>query len=133
MVEILVVYPQSCLETPVWRHGIRLILRNPVVNSLFLKADSKPQERDFEGNGQIVGPLPGYLPTSMNELYEKVYPGKPPVIEGPTLSGGVPLCGHSQGGKSFLMAQLGYHVSMGLPLWGVCRKPWGRPLSGFRG
>ena len=54
----------------------------------------------------------------MNELYEKVYPGKPPVIEGLLYPEVYLFVDTPKVGKSFLMAQLGYHVSMGLPLWG---------------
>ena len=58
---------------------------------------------------------PAYLPTvSMNDLYEqKVFPGRPPVIDGLLYAGTVPLCGRSKVGKSFLMAQLAYHVVWG--------------------
>ena len=62
---------------------------------------------------------PAYLPTlSMNELYEKVFPGKPSVVEGLLYPGVYLFVGAPKVGKSFLMAQLAYHVSMGLPLWG---------------
>ena len=54
----------------------------------------------------------------MNELYEKVYLGKPPVIEGLLYPEVYLFVDTPKVGKSFLMAQLGYHVSMGLPLWG---------------
>ena len=54
----------------------------------------------------------------MNELYEKVYPGKPPVVEGLLYPGVYLFVGAPKVGKSFLMAQLAYHVSKGLPLWG---------------
>ena len=62
---------------------------------------------------------PAYLPTvSMNDLYEQVYPGRPPVIDGLLYPGTYLFAGAPKVGKSFLMAQLAYHVSMGLPLWG---------------
>ena len=62
---------------------------------------------------------PAYLPTvSMNDLYEQVYPGRPPVIDGLLYTGTYLFVGAPKVGKSFLMAQLAYHVSMGLPLWG---------------
>ena len=54
----------------------------------------------------------------MNELYEKVFPGKPPVVEGLLYPGVYLFVGAPKVGKSFLMAQLAYHVSQGLPLWG---------------
>ena len=61
---------------------------------------------------------PAYLPTiSMNELYENVYQSSPPVIDGLLYPGTYLFAGAPKVGKSFLMAQLAYHVSMGLPLW----------------
>ncbi len=62
---------------------------------------------------------PSYLPAlSMNELFERVYPGNPPVIEGLLYAGVYLFAGAAKTGKSFLMVQLAYHVSKGLPLWG---------------
>ena len=62
---------------------------------------------------------PAYLPTvSMNDLYEQVYPGRPPVIDGLLYAGTYLFVGAPKVGKSFLMAQLAYHVSMGFSLWG---------------
>lgn len=56
-------------------------------------------------------------PLSMNELYDHVFPSKPPVVEGLLYPGVYLFVGAPKVGKSFLMAQLAYHVSMGLPLW----------------
>ena len=53
----------------------------------------------------------------MNELYENVYQSRPPVIDGLLYPGTYLFAGAPKVGKSFLMAQLAYHVSMGLPLW----------------
>lgn len=62
---------------------------------------------------------PAYLPfVSMNDLYERVFPSKPPVIEDLLYPGVYLFVGAPKVGKSFLMAQLAYHVSMGFPLWG---------------
>ncbi len=61
---------------------------------------------------------PAYLHTvSMDELYETAYPSKPPIIEGLLYPGVYLLVGPPKVGKSFLVAQLAYHVSMGLSLW----------------
>ena len=61
---------------------------------------------------------PAYLPTiSMNELYENVYQSRPPVIDGLLYPGTYLFAGAPKVGKSFMLAQLAYHVSMGLPLW----------------
>lgn len=59
-----------------------------------------------------------YLKTvSMSELYDSVYQSRPPVIDGLLYSGVYLFAGAPKLGKSFLMAQLGYHVSTGTPLW----------------
>lgn len=62
---------------------------------------------------------PAYLHTvSMNELYQNIYQSRPPIIDGLLYPGTYLFAGAPKVGKSFLMAQLAYHVSMGLPLWG---------------
>lgn len=62
---------------------------------------------------------PAYLPTvSMQDLYETVYPSRPPIIDGLLYAGTYLFVGAPKVGKSFLMAQIGYHVSTGLELWG---------------
>ena len=54
---------------------------------------------------------------SMDELYDTVYNSKPPIIEGLLYSGTYLFVGAPKLGKSFLMAQLAYHVSTGTALW----------------
>ena len=62
---------------------------------------------------------PAFLPTvTMTELYDTVYESKPPVIEGLLQYGTYIFAGAPKVGKSFLMAQLAYHVATGKPLWG---------------
>ena len=85
------------------------------------QTEHKPQERDFREILRQIDRVndPAYLPSlSMNELYDHVFPGKPPVVEGLLYPGVYLFVGAPKVGKSFLMAQLAYHVSMGLPLWG---------------
>lgn len=61
---------------------------------------------------------PTYLRTvTMNELYETVYPSRPPLIDGLLYPGTYLFVGAPKLGKSFFMAQLAYHISTGLPLW----------------
>jgi len=61
---------------------------------------------------------PDYLHTvSLTELYDTVYQPKASVIDGLLCSGAYLFVGAPKVGKSFLMAQLGYHVSGGIPLW----------------
>lgn len=61
---------------------------------------------------------PGYMRTfSMNELYENVYDSRPPIVDGLLYAGTYLFVGAPKVGKSFFMAQLAYHVSMGHTLW----------------
>ena len=61
---------------------------------------------------------PSYLKTvSMSELYDNVYQSKPPLIDGLLYPGTYIFAGSPKLGKSFLMAQLAYHISTGTPLW----------------
>ena len=62
---------------------------------------------------------PSYLPTmSMQELYCTTFAGRLPVIDGLLHTGAYLLVGAPKVGKSFLVAQIAYHVSTGQPLWG---------------
>jgi len=61
---------------------------------------------------------PSYLATvSMRELYEASYESKPPLIDGLLYPGTYLLVGAPKLGKSFLVAQIAYHISTGAPLW----------------
>lgn len=61
---------------------------------------------------------PDYLHTvSLTELYDTVYQPRAQVIDGLLCSGAYLFTGAPKVGKSFFMAQLGYHVSGGIPLW----------------
>lgn len=63
-------------------------------------------------------PDESYLKTvSMSELYDTVFQSKPPIIEGLLYPGTYIFAGAPKLGKSFLMAQLAYHISTGTPLW----------------
>jgi len=60
----------------------------------------------------------GYMRTfSMNELYENVYDSRPLIVDGLLYSRTYLFVGAPKVGKSFFMAQLAYHVSMGIKLW----------------
>ncbi len=62
---------------------------------------------------------PYYLKTvPMSKLYDNVYQSKPPIIDGLLYPGTYLFVGAPKIGKSFLMAQLAYHVSTGEELWG---------------
>ena len=106
---------------PVGADGGQPLSQKPNQSIAEEQTEHKPQERDFR---EILWQIdrvndPAYLPSlSMNELYDHVFPGKPPVVEGLLYPGVYLFVGAPKVGKSFLMAQLAYHVSMGLPLWG---------------
>lgn len=83
--------------------------------------ENNPLEQTLEEKLRLMQRMsdPAYLHTvSMSELYETVYQSRPPVIDSLLYSGTYLFAGAPKVGKSFLMAQLAYHVSTGLPLWG---------------
>ncbi len=62
---------------------------------------------------------PRYLHTlTMTELFQTAYKSRPPIIENLLHSGAYLLAGAPKIGKSFLVAQIAYHVSTGQELWG---------------
>lgn len=64
-----------------------------------------------------------YLKTvSMPELYDTVFGSRPPLIDGLLYSGVYLFAGAPKVGKSFLMAQIAYHISSGTALWGYSVK-----------
>lgn len=61
----------------------------------------------------------GQLETkSMEEIYDTMYALKMPIIDNLLYSGVYLFVGAPKIGKSFAMAQIGYHVSAGKELWG---------------
>ena len=106
---------------PVGADGGQPLSQKPDQSIAEEQTEHKPQERDFREILRQIDRVndPAYLPSlSMNELYDHVFPSKPPVVEGLLYPGVYLFVGAPKVGKSFLMAQLAYHVSMGLPLWG---------------
>lgn len=82
--------------------------------------ENNPQEKNYEEMLRMMQRMndPAYLHTvSMNELYENVYQSRPPIIVGLLYSGAYILAGAPKVGKSFLVAQLAYHISTGQELW----------------
>ena len=60
---------------------------------------------------------PRYLHTlTMTELFQNAYMSRPPVAEGLLYAGAYILAGAPKIGKSFLVAQIAYHVSTGQDL-----------------
>ena len=69
---------------------------------------------------------PHYLHTiSMTELYQTAYQSRPPIIDGLLYAGTYILAGVPKIGKSFLVAQIAYHVSTGKALWDYEVQPAG--------
>ena len=61
---------------------------------------------------------PDYLETvSMETLYDTAFDGQEPLIDGLLYRGAYLLAGSPKVGKSFLMVQLAYQISTGMPLW----------------
>jgi len=79
---------------------------------------SKKDEFDeFESYFRRVND-PNFLNTiTMTELYDTVYAPRTPIISDLLYPGTYLFAGAPKVGKSFFMAQLGYHISTGLPLW----------------
>lgn len=55
---------------------------------------------------------------TVTELLDIVYEPKPALIKDLLFSGTYILAGSPKVGKSFLVAQIAYHIATGLPLWG---------------
>jgi len=90
---------------------------NPSVEEIFLAQQEYEQEMQAQAKAERENAL-GFMQTvSMPELYEMVYPGKPPLIDKFLYPGTYLFVGAPKVGKSFMMAQIAYHVSSGTPMW----------------
>ncbi|MGN0612552.1 MAG: AAA family ATPase [Porcipelethomonas sp.] len=90
---------------------------NPSDEEIYLAQQEYEQEMKAQAQAERKS-APGFMQTvSMPELYEMVYPGKPPVIENFLYPGTYLFVGAPKVGKSFMMAQIAYHVSSGTPMW----------------
>ncbi len=106
---------------PVGADGGQPLSQKPTPSITEDDTKNNPLEKDLEEMLRQMQRFndPAYLPTiSMNELYENVYQSRPPVIDGLLYTGAYLFVGAPKVGKSFLMAQLAYHISTGLSLWG---------------
>ena len=74
------------------------------INDYFLQGDDQPDLAELHT-------------VSMQELYENVYQSKQPLIDGLLYAGAYLFVGAPKVGKSFLMAQLAYHISTGQSIW----------------
>lgn len=82
-----------------------------------LQAQSNVQATEKEECPVIDSSQEDLQTVTMEELYDTVYPPKVPIVDGLIYSGTYLFVGAPKVGKSFFMAQLGYHVSRGIPLW----------------
>ena len=67
---------------------------------------------------------------SMPELYDTVFVPRVPIVDGFLYGGTYLFVGAPKVGKSFFMAQIGYHISKGLPLWGFSVSAGNGSVSG---
>lgn len=96
---------------------------NPSAEEMFEAQMQYEQEMQAQAQTERES-APGFMQTvSMPELYEMVYPGKPPIIDNFLYPGTYLFVGAPKVGKSFMMAQIAYHVSSGTPMWNysVCK------------
>ena len=106
-------------------------LRNSTENSISTFAEEI--NGDFQNSSESLDEIyrriqrltdPHYLHTiSMTELYQTAYQSRPPIIDGLLYAGAYILAGAPKIGKSFLVAQIAYHVSSGEALWGYEVQP----------
>jgi len=90
---------------------------NPSAEEMFEAQMQYEQEMQAQAQAESES-APGFMQTvSMPELYEMVYPGKPPIIDHFLYPGTYLFVGAPKVGKSFMMAQIAYHVSSGTPMW----------------
>jgi len=100
-------------EQPISKNSTHIITDKQEEFNDFEESNKKFLERMREMN------LPGYMHTvTMSELYENIYPSRPPIIDGLLYPGTYLFVGAPKVGKSFFMSQLAYHISMGFPMWG---------------
>ena len=99
------------------------------------KLDEKHKQLSFEAQDELqrqeealrrqqLMSEPTFLPTlTMNQLYETTFESRLPVIDNLLYPGTYLFVGAPKVGKSFLMAQIAYHVSTGQTLWNYSVHP----------
>lgn len=88
---------------------------NPKIND-----PTENSEESFEEMCRRMQRLtdPRYLHTiTLTELFQTSYTSRPPIIEGLLYAGAYILAGAPKIGRSFMVAQIAYHVSTGQDLW----------------
>ena len=99
--------------------------QSPVKDNTEIVTDSAAQsnlsDEEFQSMLRKMEEMnePGYLRmVSLNDLLDTVYVGRRAIINDFLYTGAYLLAGAPKTGKSFLVAQLAYHVSTGAPFWG---------------
>lgn len=122
---------EAALVTPVGadgeqppHHNEEIIADLPIQGNLqaaeTVESDVKSSKSEKQNNIFGIkrdGLSDGLKTISMTELYDTVYPPKIPIVDGLIYAGTYLFVGAPKVGKSFFMAQLGYHVSKGFSLW----------------
>lgn len=104
--------PASAGQSPVPENNISITGIPPEIN-----AANEEMEKLLRDLKRMNDPNRLHSVT-MAELFDEMYRSKPPVIDGFLYTGTYLFAGAPKVGKSFMMAQLAYHVSTGRPLWG---------------
>ena len=86
---------------------------NPLAEVKIYLAEKDKREAGF------IPTKPCLSVTNLNDLYSYSFKGTPPIIENFLYPGVQILAGAPKVGKSFLVGQIAYHVSMGIPFWGM--------------
>ena len=90
---------------------------NSTINSIPETDEESKLLNAIHQSWQYIGDN-NYLNTiSMKGLFDSVYQSKPPIVDGLLHRGTYLFVGAPKLGKSFLMAQLAYHVSTGTSLY----------------
>ncbi len=118
---------RRCLNQDVVVQGNPRVYKALKTEFATVLAELKNQDTDFKGYEQSFEEMqreilrqldPSYLKTvSMTTLYDTVFEVQTPLIDGLLQRGTYLFVGSPKVGKSFMMAQLAYHISTGTPLW----------------
>ena len=91
-----------------------------VKNSNHIIADDEKRiKSDFQNEGASDHEAHLLNTKNLTEILDETFEPQKPLIENFLYRGMYLFVGSPKVGKSFLMAQLGYHVSTGTPMWGM--------------
>ena len=113
-------YKETAAPTPPVAADGEQPISETVSNIPDIAGEYNPAESDLSNYFREMERMsdPSYLHTfTMNELFDNTFSGRTPLIDDLLPFGTYFLAGAPKVGKSFLVAQIAYHVSMGRPLW----------------